>query len=125
VISDRGDLVTRYDERMLSNTKISYMYTPGTTPVTFEVDGVRFGCALGIEVHFPELFSEYERLDVDYVLFSSTGAPAQTDTRAFATEAQGHASTNSYWVSFAVPAQQSVVAPSGMISPDVSTAAEF
>ena len=73
VISDQGSVVTRYDERLLSNTKISYMYTPGSAPVTFEVDGFHFGCSLGMEAHFPEIFSEYERLDVDCVLFSSTG----------------------------------------------------
>ncbi len=117
VISDRGEVVTRYDERMLSNTKISYMYTPGRTPVTFQVDGVRFGCTLGMEVHFPELFTEYERLDVDCVLFSSTGAAPPQDTGMFATEAQGHASVNGYWVSFAVSARQSGTAPSGVISP--------
>lgn len=53
VVSDRGELVTRYDERLLSNTKISFMYAPGAIPVTFEVDGIRFGCALGMETHFP------------------------------------------------------------------------
>ena len=53
-----------YDERMLSNTKLLYMYTPGSTPVTFVVDGVRFGCTMGMEVHYPELFLEYERLDL-------------------------------------------------------------
>jgi predicted amidohydrolase len=37
------------------------MYTPGSGPVTFEVDGLRFGCALGIEVHFPKVLAEYER----------------------------------------------------------------
>jgi malic enzyme len=30
VIDDHGRVVTRYDERMLSSTKVSYMYTPGT-----------------------------------------------------------------------------------------------
>ena len=49
------------------------MYSPGSDPITFVVDGYRFGCALGMESHFPEVFSEYERLDVDCVLFSSTG----------------------------------------------------
>lgn len=73
VVSDRGELVTRYDERLLSNTKISFMYTPGSIPVTFEVDGIRFGCALGMECNFPQIFTEYERLDVHCVLFSSTG----------------------------------------------------
>lgn len=53
VVSDYGELVTRYDERLLSNTKISFMYSPGKTAVTFEVDGFRFGCAMAMEVHYP------------------------------------------------------------------------
>jgi predicted amidohydrolase len=116
VISDQGEVVTRYDERLLSHTKMSYMYAPGTAPCTFEVDGVRFGCSLGIEVHFPEVFREYEQLDVDCVLFSTTGAPEPEGLRAFATEAQGHAASNSIWVSFAVPAQNADT-PSGVVSP--------
>jgi predicted amidohydrolase len=115
VISDRGEVVTRYDERMLSNTKITHMYTPGSTPVTFDVDGLRFGLLLGMEAHFPELFIEYERLDVDCVLFSTAGSGSDS---VFATEAQAHAATNSYWVSYAGPAQDAVFgSPSGVISP--------
>jgi predicted amidohydrolase len=95
------------------------MYTPGSGPVVFAVDGVRFGCAMGIEVRFPEVFAEYERLGVDGVLFSSTG-PGQIDeaAAAFATEAQAHASANCLWVSFAISAQHSPVAPAGAIAPD-------
>ena len=114
VISDRGRVANRYDERMLSNTKVSYMYSPGAAPLTFDVAGVRFGCLLGMEVHFPELFAEYERLDVDCVLFSSTGQPAED---GFAIEAQGHASTNSFWVGYSVLAHQDS-APSGVIGPN-------
>jgi predicted amidohydrolase len=73
---------------------LSYMYTPGSVPVTFEVDGLRFGCAMGIEVHFPEVFAEYERLDVDGVLFSTGGGQTSEGTAAFATEAQGHAAAD-------------------------------
>ena len=125
VISDRGELVTRYDERLLSNTKLSFMYTPGSAPVTFEVDGLRLGCAIGIEVHFPEVFAEYERLGVDGVLFSSTGSGQAADaTAAFATEAQAHAATNGLWVSFAMSAQHSTVAPAGIIAPDGRWAAQ-
>lgn len=116
VLSDQGKVATRYDERLLSKTKVSYMYAPGTNPLTFEVDGVRFGCTLGMEVHFPEVFGEYERLDVDCVLFSTTGGASNDDT--FATEAQGHAAANSYWVSFSVGAQHSSIAPSGVVGPD-------
>jgi len=114
VISDRGEVVTRYDERMLSNTKVTHMYTPGSAPVTFDVDGLRFGLLLGMEVHFPELFIEYERLDVDCVLFSTAGPGRQTDDGDFATQAQAHAATNSYWVSYAGPTQD---VASGVISP--------
>lgn len=117
VIDNRGSVVTRYDERMLSNTKISHMYAPGTGPRTFEVDGVRFGCLLGMEVHFPELFAEYERLDVDCVLFSSTGGPTAKEGVVFATEARGHAAVNSFWVSFAMGGQYADTAPSGVIAP--------
>jgi predicted amidohydrolase len=116
VISDRGEIVTRYDERMLSKTKISFMYTPGSGPVTFEVDGVRFGCTLGMEAHFPELFGEYERLDVDCVLVSSTGVGTPYDG-VFALEAQGYAATNSYWVSYSTGVEASAAAPSGVIGP--------
>jgi predicted amidohydrolase len=114
VISDQGEVVTRYDERLLSHTKVSYMYSPGTERLTFEVDGVRFGCALGIECHFPEVFTDYERQDVDCVLFSTTG---EVNDVAFATEARGHASANGYWVSFAVLAPFSTAEPSGLIGP--------
>ncbi len=122
VISDKGTVATRYDERMLSNTKISYMYTPGSIPVTFEVDGVRFGCALGLECHFPELFIEYERLNVDCVLFSTSGGPLPIDL-AFAAEVQGHASTNRYWASFAALSRPGLAAPSGIVAPDGQWAA--
>lgn len=115
VLSDLGELVTCYDERMLSRTKVSYLYAPGTGPVTFTFDGVRFGCALGMEVHYPELFAEYERLDVDCVLFSTTGEP---DGAVFATEAQAHAATNGFWVSFAVLAEHAGPAPAGLSGPD-------
>jgi predicted amidohydrolase len=114
VISDRGEVVTRYDERLLSNTKGSYMYAPGTSRVTFDVDGVRFGCLLGMEIHYPELFAEYEKLDVDCVLFSSTGiSPGNA-----AAQAQGHAAANSFWVSFSVPTQHSAIGPSGVVAPN-------
>lgn len=104
VISDRGRLVTRYDERMLSNTKISYMYTPGSTPKTFTVGGPRFGLPLGMEVHFAELFLEQERLDVDCVPFSTPGPGEPPDDGTFAAQARAHAAANRYRVSHAGPA---------------------
>ena len=112
VIDDRGKVATRYDERMLSNTKISYLYTPGSTPITFDVDGVRFGCTLGTETNYPELFAEYERAGVHCVLISTMDNGA-----TFALQAQGHASVNSYWVSYATCTADSSVAPAGIVDP--------
>ncbi len=118
VISDAGEIVTRYDERMLSKTKIAYMYTPGAAPVTFEVDGLRFGCALGMEATFPEVFLEYESLDVDCVLFSTHGPGTAENNGPFAQQSQAHAAANSYWVSYCGTTQDASNAPSGVISPD-------
>jgi len=96
VISDRGELATRYDERMLSHTKLSFMYSPGSTPITFTVD-----C----------------------VLFSTTGEqPAAAAT--FAAEVLGHAASNSFWVSYCAHATHSVSAPSGIAAPDGRWAAQ-
>jgi predicted amidohydrolase len=116
VISDYGKVETRYDERMLSHTKVSFMYTPGSVPVMFEVDGIRFGCSLGMECHFPEIFTEYERFDVDCVLFSTTGGASSDGI--FAVEVQGHAAANTYWISFSVPTQHSKLSPSGIVAPN-------
>jgi predicted amidohydrolase len=99
------------------------MYTPGSAPVTFEVGGLRLGCAMGIEVHFPEVWAEYERLDVDGVLCSTGPGQTPDGTAAFATEAQAHAAANGLWVSFAMLAQHSTAAPSGIIAPDGRCAA--
>ncbi len=118
VISDRGAIATRYDERMLSNTKVSHMFTPGSVPITFIVDGMRFGCALGMEAAFPEVFLEYERLDVDCVLFSTHGPGTAVNNGPFALQCQALAAANSYWVSYAGTAQDAPNAPSGVITPD-------
>jgi predicted amidohydrolase len=115
IISDQGQLVDRYDERMLSNTKLSFMYSPGRAPVTFDVDGVRFGCALGMEIHFSEIFEEYRRLEVDCVLFSTTG-DSPSLAPPLEAETLGHAASNWYWVSYAAHAPQSETVPAGIAS---------
>jgi predicted amidohydrolase len=116
VVSADGVVATRYDERMLSRTKVSYLYSPGAAPVVFAVDGMRFGCALGLESHYPEIFTEYETRDVDCVLFSTTGG-GPGDTRVMATQAQGHAAANGMWVSVAVSTEAAADHPCGVVGP--------
>ncbi|MER5635449.1 carbon-nitrogen hydrolase family protein [Kitasatospora sp. NPDC002227] len=112
VISDRGELVTRYDKRLLSHAELSYLYTPGTAPVVFEVDGFRFGAALCIEVNFPELFAEYERLGVDCVLLS-----AMAEDVMFGVLAQAYGTLYNYWLGYSTPAQYGATAPAGVVAP--------
>ncbi|MCU1503823.1 MAG: hypothetical protein JWM12_3177, partial [Ilumatobacteraceae bacterium] len=92
VISDQGRIV-RYDKRFCSNTEITQFYSPGFEPVVFDVDGYRFGCSICIEVNFPQLFAEYERLGVDCVLLSAWPVDA-----IFLTKARAHAAINCYWL---------------------------
>lgn len=115
VIDDHGRVHTRYDERFMSETKVNFMYTPGTAPITFEIDGLRIGCALGIEAVHPKSFTEYEALDTDLVLFSTTGGetPAPHPTPFYRNLAV-YAEVNGYWISMAstLPGNSAVFGPS-------------
>jgi predicted amidohydrolase len=116
VVSDQGKVVARYDERTLSTTKINWMYTPGTEPVTFEVDGYRFGLALGLDVLFPELFTEYDRLGVDGVLVSYASNGVSRNEH-IGIQARGTAANNTCWISLAVTANPTAGLASGVTDP--------
>ncbi len=114
VISDQGEMTARYDKRYLSNSELEQgWYRPGKHPTVFEVDGYRFGCLTCIEVQFPELFMEYERLDVDAILFSSYGIG-----NFFQIALRAHAGFNCIWISGATPAQKAAQGPAIIVAPD-------
>ena len=113
VFSDKGELVYRYDKRWCSHNELCDWYTPGREPVVFDINEFRFGCTLCIEVQFPELFLEYERLGIDCMLFS-----AHSDDPMFETLSQAHAATYNYWISVSAPAQCSDGLPAALIGPD-------
>ncbi|MGY0459886.1 carbon-nitrogen hydrolase family protein [Kitasatospora sp. cg17-2] len=112
VVSDLGRPVARYDKRYLSHTEVSFLYSPGQQPLVVEVDGLRFGFALCIEANFPEVFAEYERLDVDCVLLS-----VMVDDAPRARVAQAYGTLHNYWLGYAVPAQFSATVPAGIVAP--------
>jgi predicted amidohydrolase len=103
-------LVARYDKRYLSDTELRWLYTPGSRPVTFDVDGYRFGCALCIEQVFPDIFIEYAQLGVDCVLMASGADDLHL---------RAHASQHGYWIALAERAEpaEEAAAPSGIIGP--------
>jgi predicted amidohydrolase len=113
VISDKGQVIDRYDKRFCSNTEITRFYSPGFKPVVFDIDGFRFGCVICIEINFPELFSEYERLGVDCLLLSAYPVDS-----TFETKARAHASINAYWLAMSLPSQTAHLVSSGLIGPD-------
>lgn len=119
VISDEGRLVDRYDKRKCSHTEITRFYTPGFEPVVFEVDGFRFGTALCIEINFPDLFTDYDRLGVDCMLVSAYPVDS-----IFATKARAYAAIHNYWLSLSVPAQSTLLFRSGLVGPHGAVLAE-
>lgn len=123
VIDPTGTVVARYDERLLSRSKQAYLYAAGTEGVVIEVRGLRIALASGLEVLFPHLFSDYERQDVDCVLFSTAGPgePAEADT--LASSARTHALQNGLWVGYAVPSDKAPYASAGIIAPGGAWAA--
>jgi predicted amidohydrolase len=113
VVSDRGELVTRYDKRFLSHTELTRFYTPGRDACVFEAGGWRFGCALCIEVQFDEVFRDYADRGVDCLLFSS-----YSEDPMFGVQAQGYAASHGLWVSVSVPAQCCHALGSRLIAPN-------
>lgn len=112
VISDEGRLVTRYDKRVCSATEVTRFYTPGHAPIVFEVDGVRFGCVICIEINFPALFMEYERLGVDVLLLSAYPVDS-----IFFVKARSHAAIHNVWVSLSAPSDTDALFRSALIDP--------
>jgi predicted amidohydrolase len=112
VVSDHGELVTRYDKRFLSHTEVTRFYAPGKDACVFEVGGWRFGCALCIEIQFDEVFRGYADRGVDCVLFSS-----YSEDPMFGVQAQGYAASHNLWVSVSVPTQCSHALGSRLIGP--------
>jgi len=118
VISDQGRIVDRYDKRFCSQTEITQFYSPGFEPVVFDVDGYRFGLMICVEINFPQLFSEYERLGVECLLLSAYPVDS-----IFELKARAYAAINAYWVAMSLPAQTNHLMPSGLITPNGTYAA--
>jgi predicted amidohydrolase len=112
VISDQGQIVTRYDKRVCSHTEVTRFYTPGHAPTVFDLDGFRFGCLICIEVNFPALFMEYDRLGVDVLLLST-----YPEDSIFLVKARSHAAIHNFWISLSTPSQTDKLFRSGLIDP--------
>ena len=113
IISNNGEIVNRYDKRRCSNNELNNWYTPGFEFCHFEINGIKFGCILCIEIQFPELFIQAEKEDVNCILFSS-----YSKDKMFGIQAQGYAATNNYWISMSIPTNESKEVTSRLIAPN-------
>lgn len=113
VLSNKGDLHARYDKQWCSNTEVNDWYTPGQSLCIFEVNGWRFGCAICIEIQFPELFLAYAQEDIDCLLYST-----YKDSHMFGIQAQGYAASHNVWFSVSNVAEHSKALASRMIAPN-------
>lgn len=113
IISNNGEIVNRYDKRKCSHNELLNWYTPGFEPCIFDIEGIRFGCLICIEIQFPKLFIEAEEQGIQCLIFSS-----YSNDSMFGIQAQGYAATNNYWISMAIPANQSKNLPSQFIAPN-------
>jgi predicted amidohydrolase len=119
VVNDRGAVVARYDKRFCSHNEINGWYTPGFEPCVFEVEGVRFGCAICLDGSFPEIFDEYRQLGVHCVLLSAfdAGGAQPTSDDHWSTLARAHATGHTYWVSLATPSNKFQGSPTQFVDP--------
>jgi len=115
IINNLGKIVGRYDKRFCSNTEITDWYRAGDKPLDLEIGELKLGFALCIEINFPEVFLEYEKLGVDCVLFSQYAEDA-----IFGIQAQGHAACNNFFLSLSNCANTSGQITSMLIGPDGS-----
>ncbi len=119
VFGPDGRLAGRYDKRFCSNSEIKGWYSPGSQPFLFSAGGLTFGCALCIELQFPEVFADYAAAGADCVLVSSySGNPF------FVTLARAHAELYGLWISLAEPGKGDGDVGATIIGPDGSLQAQ-
>jgi predicted amidohydrolase len=75
IISDRGELVDRYDKRFCGGDRSGRSgellhFSPGNHFSVFDIRGVRCGAIICHEYRYPELYREYKRKGVELMFHS-------------------------------------------------------
>ena len=78
VISDRGEVIERYDKRFLGGSDPDH-YSPGGHFSSWVIDGIRCGALICYDYRFPELYRHYAALDVQLMLHSFHAANASPE----------------------------------------------
>ena len=101
LISPEGKITDRYDKRFCTAGDLKY-YSPGDHFVTFNIKGVKCGLLICYDIRFPELYSEYRKLDVDVIFQSFYNARQKKGSIhpvIMHVTAQARAATNYFYMS--------------------------
>jgi len=133
VINVQGQIVARYDKRILTGTDGTMdhlYYSPGKDPVIFQLNGINCGLLICHEWRYPELYREYKKSGVELVFHS--WYDGGLDINTFKSEGKyegelilgsikGYAANNYLWVSGSNTSKKEscfpgfIVQPNGMI----------
>ncbi len=101
LITPEGKIADRYDKRFCTYGDLKY-FTPGDHFVTFDINGVKCGLLICYDVRFPELYSEYRKLDTDVIFQSFYNARQEKGSIhpvIMHVTAQARAATNYFYMS--------------------------
>lgn len=134
VFNNNGDLVTRYDKRVLAGApgEIDQIhYSAGDTAAVFTLNNISCGLIICHEWRYPELFREYQQMDVDLIFHSFyDGNLSLGDYKDEGVELgelitggeRFNAANNFLWLSVANTSRAEQAFPSMVIFPDGSIA---
>jgi len=78
VCSPEGKILAEYAKiHLFIPGEEDKVFSPGEKTVTFEYQGLKFGCAICFDLRFPELFREYLKEGVDCVLVQAAWLAAR------------------------------------------------
>jgi len=101
LINNEGKLIDRYDKRLSKLADLKY-YASGDHFVTFEINNVKCGLLICCEIRFPEIYREYQKLEVKCVFHSFYNARAHKKnihTLIMRSSIQTRAASNYFWIS--------------------------
>jgi predicted amidohydrolase len=126
VISSLGEIVIRYDKRLLSEFDLDW-YSEGKDPGVFELEGIKCGLLICHEWRYPELYRQYYHLGVELLFqswydgkyseeeYQSEGKNLGETIPGFV---RGNAANNKLWISAANTSKKQSSFPAFVVRPD-------
>lgn len=127
LIDPSGKIADRYDKRFGMPRDLKY-YTPGDRFVTFTINGIKCSLLICFDLRFPELYRALYKEGVQCIFQSFYNARQKGPSvhgQIMRQTMQGHAATNTFWVSMANSSAYYSPYASCLIQPDGGMVAEL